>query len=89
MIFPMDSFNGKSDGEDLFYEKMNEFLPKNFVSFHNQDIGMEEADVFMLVDNGCNNVSSACAALVQETLCQSHSAQRSANDDSHEALVFS
>ena len=51
MIFPMDSFNGKSDGEDLFYKKMNEFLPPQFVSFHNQNIGMEEADVIMLVPN--------------------------------------
>lgn len=49
MIFPVDSFNGKSDGEDLFYKKMNEFLPKKFVSFHNQNIGMEEADVVMLI----------------------------------------
>ena len=51
MIFPIDGFAGKSDGEDLFYEKMNEFLPQNFISYHNHDIGMEEADVIMLVPN--------------------------------------
>lgn len=51
MIFPLDGFVGKSDGEDLFYERMQSFLPRNYVTFHNQDIGMEEADVIMLVPN--------------------------------------
>ncbi len=51
MIFPIDGFVGKSDGEDLFYEKMHGFLPQDYVSFHNKDIGMEEADVILLVPN--------------------------------------
>ena len=51
MIFPAENFVGRADGEDLFYNRMSEYLPNSYVSFHNQDIGMEEADVILLVPN--------------------------------------
>ncbi len=45
-----------------------------------------KADVLVFVDNGSNDVGSACAALVKEALGQSHSAEGRADDHSHEFL---
>lgn len=51
MFFPKDGFEGKSTGEDYFYDFIKNNLPQKYVSFHNENIGLEETDVILLVPN--------------------------------------
>lgn len=45
-VFPrkFDSFKG----EQFVWDKFNEFLPDNFISYHNYAVGLKEADVVLL-----------------------------------------
>lgn len=52
MILPIKNFIGNYKSEDFVWKKFNELLPDEFVSFHNYNIGIKEADVIMLVP-GC------------------------------------
>lgn len=48
MILPLDSFIGNSNAEKIVWQKFNEFMPSDFVSFHNYYIGLKQADVIIL-----------------------------------------
>lgn len=47
----MNNFAGNSAGEDLVWKKFNDFLPQNFVSFHNYYLGLKQADIILLAPN--------------------------------------
>ena len=49
MILPINNFNGNSEGENVVWQKFSDFLPSDFVSFHNYSLGLKEADVILLV----------------------------------------
>lgn len=50
MILPVKEFKGKSPGEDIFWEKCSEYLPTEYVSFHNYYIAeIHQADIIILV----------------------------------------
>ena len=51
MILPINNFIGNSEGENVVWQKFSEFLPDDFVSFHNYNLGLKEADVILLVPN--------------------------------------
>ena len=51
MILPINNFIGNSEGENVVWQKFSEFLPDDFVSFHNYTLGIKEADVMLLVPN--------------------------------------
>ena len=51
MILPINNFAGNSEGENLVWQKFSDFLPNDFVSFHNYALGLKEADVILLVPN--------------------------------------
>jgi len=40
MILPLNYFKGNSEGENLVWQKFSDFLPSDFVSFHNYNIGI-------------------------------------------------
>jgi len=49
MILPLNNFTGNSEGENILWRKFNDFLPSEFVSFHNYYLGLKQADVIVLV----------------------------------------
>lgn len=51
MILPFNNFIGNSEGENVVWQKFSEFLPDDFVSFHNYHLGLKESDVILLVPN--------------------------------------
>lgn len=52
MILPLAKFKGNSSGEELLWNKCKEFLPNDYVSFHNYYIsGIHQADVIVLMPN--------------------------------------
>lgn len=51
MILPINNFIGNSEGENVVWQKFSGFLPDDFVSFHNYNLGLKEADVILLVPN--------------------------------------
>lgn len=54
MILPVENFKGNSAGEDMFWQKCSEYLPEEYVSFHDIYIaGIHQFDVIVLVpDHG-------------------------------------
>ena len=49
MILPINNFTGNSEGENVVWQKFSDFLPSDFVSFHNYSLGLKEADIILLV----------------------------------------
>ncbi len=49
MILPVQEFSGNSKGEKYVWELFKEYLPKDFVSFHNYYLTLRQADIIMLV----------------------------------------
>ncbi len=49
MILPLNNFKGNSEGENVVWQKFKDFLPADFVSFHNYYLGLKQADVILLV----------------------------------------
>ena len=46
-VFPK-KYESPFKGEQFVWNKFNEFLPSNFISYHNYAIGLKEADVVLL-----------------------------------------
>lgn len=49
MILPLNDFKGNSEGEYVVWKKFKDFLPDDFVSFHNYYLGLKQSDVILLV----------------------------------------
>ncbi len=49
MVFPTIDFHGNSTGEDEIWYKMRQYLPQNYVSFHNYLLDSQEVDWILLV----------------------------------------
>ena len=49
MVFPKFDFHGNSVGEDDIWDKMRQYLPQNYVSFHNYLLDTQEVDWILLV----------------------------------------
>ena len=49
MILPLNDFNGNSAGENYFWAKCREYLPQDYVSFHNYYLELKQVDNIMLV----------------------------------------
>ena len=49
-VFPK-KFDNPYKGEKFVWEKFNEYLPKEYISYHNYTIGLKEADVILLCPN--------------------------------------
>ena len=49
MILPINNFIGNSEGENIVWQKFSHYLPNDFVSFHNYNLGLKESDVILLV----------------------------------------
>lgn len=49
MILPLNNFKGNSEGENIIWQKFRDFLPADFVSFHNYYLGLKQADVILFV----------------------------------------
>ncbi|MDD2494994.1 MAG: NERD domain-containing protein, partial [Tissierellia bacterium] len=51
MILPINHFNGNSVAENIIWKKFRDFIPEDFVSFHNYYIGIRQPDIILLVPN--------------------------------------
>ena len=51
MILPINHFNGNSVAENIIWKKFKDFIPEEFVSFHNYYIGIRQPDIILLVPN--------------------------------------
>lgn len=49
MILPLNNFVGNSEGENEVWEKFSDYLPSDYISFHNYHLGLKQADVILLV----------------------------------------